>query len=80
MSAIIIQVVALLIAIAGLLFSYADFRHTLSHRWLGERFHLGVYLFWLVWMAICVFILLKKRVGLTKSDDYYLTTDNVSKR
>ena len=53
----IVSAVLLLSAIAGLFFSYADFRHSLSHRWLGERFHLGVYLFWLGWIAISVFIL-----------------------
>ncbi len=43
----IIQTVILMIAISGMYFSYSDFRNTLSHRWLGERFHLGVHLFWL---------------------------------
>ena len=54
----IINITALLIAIAGLVFSYLDFRNTLSHRLLGERFHLGVYLFWLGWIAISFFLLL----------------------
>lgn len=57
----IIQTVSLLIAIAGLYFSYSDFRNTLSHRWLGERFHLGVYMFWLGWIAITIFIALAKK-------------------
>ena len=30
----------------GLYFTYRDFRHNTAHRWLGERFHLGGYLFW----------------------------------
>jgi hypothetical protein len=60
-TATIVQVVGLLLAIGGLFFSYLDFRNTISHRWLGERFHLGVYLFWLVWMAISVFILVKEK-------------------
>ena len=59
-SAKMVQVVALLLALAGLYFSYADFRNSLSHRWLGERFHLGVYLFWLVWMGISVVLLTRK--------------------
>lgn len=54
--------VVLSAAIAGIYFSYTDFRHSLSHRWLGERFHLGVYLFWLGWIAIAVFLLPKKRI------------------
>ncbi len=57
----IIFTVSLLTALTGLLFSYADFRNSLSHRWLGERFHLGIYLFWLGWMAIVLFLLLKKK-------------------
>ena len=46
--------ISVLIALVGLYFTYNDFRHTLSHRWLGERFHLGAYLFWIVWIAISV--------------------------
>lgn len=44
-------------ACAGLYFTYLDFRHTLSHRLLGERFHLGGYLFWLGWILISLFYL-----------------------
>ncbi len=57
----IIFTVYLSIAMAELFFSYTDFRTSLSHRWLGERFHLGVYLFWLGWTAIAMFLLLKKK-------------------
>lgn len=57
----IIQTALLIIAIAGLYFSYADFRNTVSHRWLGERFHLGVYLFWLGWIAIIIFLKLQRK-------------------
>lgn len=49
------------LAITGLYFSYNDFRHTLSHHLLGERFHLGVYLFWLGWISICVFYLVQPK-------------------
>lgn len=58
---LLINAVCLLLAIIGLYFSYADFRNALSHRWLGERFHLGVYLFWLGWIGISVYQLIKKR-------------------
>jgi hypothetical protein len=70
----IMQIALLIIAIAGLYISYADFRNSLSHRWLGERFHLGVYLFWLGWIAISIFMLLQKK------DDQIedLKTENVS--
>ena len=54
-------VVSLIIALSGLYFSFYDFRHTLSHRWLGERFHLGVYLFWLGWVGILIFEYQKKK-------------------
>jgi len=57
----IIFTVTLSIAMAGLFSSYIDFRNSLSHRWLGERFHLGVYVFWLGWIAIALFLLLKKK-------------------
>lgn len=61
-SSSIVHAALLIIAIAGLYLSYSDFQNTLSHRWLGERFHLGVYLFWLGWIAISVFMLLHKKV------------------
>lgn len=50
-----VYVGALFLAIVGLYFTYQDFRDTLSHRWLGERFHLGGYLFWIGWMLVCLF-------------------------
>ena len=53
-----ITVFSCIIALIGLYFTYNDFRHTLSHRLLGERFHLGVYLFWIGWMVISLFYLL----------------------
>lgn len=52
----IFSTLSLVVALAGLYLSYTDFRNDLSHRWLGERFHLGVYLFWLVWVAIVIFV------------------------
>lgn len=53
----IIQVVAIVIALTGLYFTYNDFRETLTHRILGERFHLGGYLFWIGWLLISLFYL-----------------------
>lgn len=44
----------------GLYFTYYDFRHTVSHRLLGERFHLGGYLFWIGWITIPLFYLAQK--------------------
>lgn len=48
---------AIAVALIALYFTYQDFRHSLAHRWLGERFHLGGYLFWIGWVAISVFYL-----------------------
>lgn len=49
------HVIAIIIAAIGLYFTYADFRNDLSHRLLGERFHIGAYLFWVGWMLIALF-------------------------
>jgi len=58
---VMLQVLCLLLALAGLYFTYLDFRHTLSHRWAGENLHLGFYLFWINWMAISLYVLFSKR-------------------
>lgn len=52
-----LQMGAIVLAIIGLYFTYQDFRQTATHRWLGERFHLGGYLFWIGWIIISVFYL-----------------------
>ena len=63
--------ISVVIALIGLYFSYNDFRHTLSHRWLGERFHLGAYLFWIVWIAISVKIwLIPVRVKIANNEEF----------
>lgn len=48
-------VASIVLALVGLYFTYADFRSDLSHRLLGERFHLGAYLFWVGWVLVAVF-------------------------
>jgi hypothetical protein len=60
-TAVILHILALLIALAGLYFTYVDFREVLEHRLLGERFHLGAYLAWLGWIATSLFFLVKKK-------------------
>jgi inner membrane protein involved in colicin E2 resistance len=55
------QVTALALAATGLLLTYMDFRDDLAHRWMGERFHIGSYLFWIGWMSISLFLLTKKK-------------------
>ena len=52
---------ALAIAVIGLFFTYRDFRTDFSHRLLGERFHLGFYLFWIGWMLISLYCLFQQR-------------------
>ncbi|MBO9682611.1 MAG: cytochrome d ubiquinol oxidase subunit II [Flavisolibacter sp.] len=59
--AIIVHVAFILLALVGLYFTYSDFQHTTSHRWLKERFHIGAYLFWLGWVIISVFYIVQKR-------------------
>ena len=62
------QIGAIVIALTGLYFTYQDFHHTISHRWLGERFHLGGYLFWIGWIIISVFYLTEKRKTVLSAD------------
>jgi len=60
-TATIIHVIFILLALVGLYFTYSDFQHTTSHRWLKEKFHLGAYLFWMGWMIISVFCMVQKQ-------------------
>lgn len=60
-TAILTQVFAIALAIAGLFFSYSSFRQNLSHSIMGERFQLGVYLFWVGWILISLFFLFQKK-------------------
>lgn len=59
--ATIVHVIFILLALVGLYFTYSDFQHTTSHRWLKERFHIGAYLFWLGWIIISVFCIVQKK-------------------
>lgn len=52
----LIQGALIVLAFMGLLYTYLDFR-TFTHSLLGERFHLGGYLFWIVWIIICFFFI-----------------------
>lgn len=51
------HIIALLVAVAGLYFTYRDFRTDFSHNLMKERFHLGAYLFWIGWVSISLFFL-----------------------
>ena len=56
------HIIALLIAIGGLYLTYHDFRADFSHRLMGERFHIGFYIFWLGWIFIALSFLFRKKV------------------
>ena len=64
--ATIVHVIFILLALVGLYFTYSDFQHTTSHRWLKEKFHIGAYLFWLGWIIISAFCSVQKREGILK--------------
>ena len=57
----VVQVVLFVVAVAGLYLTYLDFTNTTTHRLLGERFHLGAYLFWISWMIISLYYLFGKK-------------------
>lgn len=59
----LIHYILILAALAGLVFTYLNFRHSTTHRWLGERFHIGAYLFWLGWIVISIFYLMLPAKG-----------------
>jgi hypothetical protein len=59
--AAMLHIIMVILAFAGLCFTYYDFRHTLSHHLLGGRFHLGAYLFWVGWILISLFYLTQKK-------------------
>lgn len=67
----LVHISSIALAAIGLYFTYNDFRHTLSHRLLGERFHLGGYLFWFGWLAISFFYLFKKQPFTTNEQPVY---------
>ncbi len=51
-----VQASFIFLAVLGLYYTYLDFR-TLSHGLLGERFHLGGYLFWIGWCIISIYFI-----------------------
>ena len=53
--------IALVVYLAGLYLTYNDFRTDLSHRLLGERFHLGAYFFWIAAIMLAIVYLLSPR-------------------
>lgn len=53
---LVIQTSFIFLAVLGLYFTYIDFR-TFSHGLLGDRFHIGGYLFWIGWGIISLFFI-----------------------
>lgn len=47
--------------LSGLYFTFRDFRQDLSHRWMGERFHVGIYLYWIGACIISLFFALTEK-------------------
>lgn len=51
-----LQATFIFLAVLGLYYTYLDFRK-LSHGLLGDRFHIGGYLFWIGWCIISLFFI-----------------------
>jgi hypothetical protein len=51
-----LQATFIFLAVLGLYYTYLDFR-TFSHGLLGDRFHIGGYLFWIGWCMISIFFI-----------------------
>jgi len=51
-----LQAIFIFLAALGLYYTYLDFR-TFSHGLLGDRFHIGGYLFWIGWCIISIFFI-----------------------
>ncbi|MGJ7032380.1 cytochrome d ubiquinol oxidase subunit II [Niabella hirudinis] len=58
---LILLVIFLFAFLGGLYLTYSDFHNSLSHRWLGERFHLGIYLYWIGFCITNLFFLLTQK-------------------
>lgn len=46
--------------LVGLYFTFIDFSNNASHRWLGEKFHLSIYVYWIGWAISSLFFLTTK--------------------
>lgn len=76
-----VQTSCIFLAVLGLYFTYLDFR-TFSHGILGERFHIGGYLFWIGWCIISIFFIKlqndkieikENQTSQTKESDFHST-------
>lgn len=64
----IVLIISFLVFLVGLYFTFRDFRTDLAHRWLGERFHVGIYLYWMGFCIISLFFALTEKKKITVSD------------
>jgi TRAP-type uncharacterized transport system fused permease subunit len=53
---LVLQATFIALAVLGMYYTYLDFR-TFSHGLLGDRFHIGGYLFWIGWGMISLFFI-----------------------
>ena len=65
----LVSTILLVVGLLGFLVTFQDFLHTYTHRLLKERFHLGLYIFWLSWMSSCLFFLFCGKTMLFPSKD-----------
>ncbi len=64
----VVLIACFLVFLVGLYFTFRDFRTDLAHRWLGERFHVGVYLYWIGFGIISLFFALTEKKEIAVSD------------
>jgi hypothetical protein len=74
-----VQATCIILSVLGLFYTYLDFR-TFSHGLLGERFHIGGYLFWIGWCIISIYFIKlpndkivnkESQTSPTKESDFY---------
>lgn len=65
----VVLIITFLIFLAGLFFTFRDFRTDLTHRWLGERFHAGIYLYWIGFCIMSLFFALTEKKTITTVSD-----------
>jgi hypothetical protein len=65
-----VHVLMIVLALVGFYFTWYDFHHTTTHRWLRKRFHIGAYLFWVGWIWISVYYLFVKTKSTTHEKEF----------
>ncbi|HTN47252.1 MAG TPA: hypothetical protein VL098_12960 [Flavipsychrobacter sp.] len=71
-----VHIFCILAALTGLYLCYDDFQDDFSHSLLGERFHIGIYLFWIGWIVISAYLILTRNTQQTISP----SRNSISKR